>query len=66
MFAVVLGKRTAIQDPLPQAEVVSSIVDQMNPIDRFRGMGPGLRQDDSGVRCCKDRRFHGAVSVANP
>ena len=49
--AVVLDKRaiaSAIQDPLPQAEVVSGIVDQTSPTDRFRGMGPGFRQDDGG------------------
>ena len=58
--AVVLDKRapcgaqrrqvaSAIQDPLPQAEVVSSIVDQTRLTDSFRGMGPGFRQDDRGV-----------------
>ena len=36
------------QDPLPQAFVVQHALSQSSFTDRFRGMGPGFRQDDSG------------------
>jgi hypothetical protein len=44
------AKRAQIRDPTHRPSSVTPIVDHASFIERFRGMGPGVRRDDTEIK----------------